>query len=279
MHKDLIIAFNKLVNILKEDKRCKGGWHFGSVSRGLEDIYSDYDPVFIVSNDDFENFANDLEKYFNEISDELILFWAENFNDNYFKNYCSIIRIGEYLHQLDIFIINYDYPETWMCKLHSKGCTKKDIIFDRIGEVSAFLDKGYSIDNNLPDTKRAIDTYWFHTVMLIKYFKRNDIFKLIKNIDILFHAHKDLLLSYYDKLDWGSWESKIKYCVPNEKQENLKLYFNSADINIMKKSIIKCIKQFENDAKEICIIKNIKYSEQISQKIMKFIINKINIYN
>jgi hypothetical protein len=39
MHKDLEIAFNKAVNILKEDTRCRGGWHFGSVGRGTSDIY------------------------------------------------------------------------------------------------------------------------------------------------------------------------------------------------------------------------------------------------
>jgi predicted nucleotidyltransferase len=269
MNKDLTMAFNKLINILKEDKRCKGGWHFGSVSRGLEDIYSDYDPVFLVSNDDFEKFTNDLEKYFNEISDELIIFWAENFNDNYFKNYCSVFRIGENLHQLDIFIINYDYPDKWMCKLHCKGCSKKDIIFDRTGETAVFLEKGYTVDNYIPDTIRAIDTYWFHAMMIVKYFKRNDIFKLKKNIDILFQAHVDLLLSFYDTLDWGSWESKVKYCVPKEKQEYLKSYFTTADIESMKNTINKCIKVFENDSNEICKIKKIDYLEAKSQIIIE----------
>ena len=60
--------------------------------------------------------------------------------------------------------------------------------------------------------------------MLIKYFKRKDIFKLIKNIDILFHAHVDLLLYQYDTLDWGSWESKVKHCIPDDKKQHLKSY-------------------------------------------------------
>lgn len=60
--------------------------------------------------------------------------------------------------------------------------------------------------------------------MLIKYFKRKDIFKLIKNIDILFHAHVDLLLYQCDTLDWGSWESKVKHCIPDDKKQHLKSY-------------------------------------------------------
>lgn len=31
--------FEKVVELLKEDKRCKGGWHYGSISRGEEDIF------------------------------------------------------------------------------------------------------------------------------------------------------------------------------------------------------------------------------------------------
>ena len=47
MHKDLELAFQRVVEILKEDARCKGGWHYGSISRESEDVYSDYDPVFL----------------------------------------------------------------------------------------------------------------------------------------------------------------------------------------------------------------------------------------
>lgn len=54
MHKDLEIAFQRVVEILKKDERCKGGWQYGSISRGEEDIYSDYDPIFLVADKDFE---------------------------------------------------------------------------------------------------------------------------------------------------------------------------------------------------------------------------------
>jgi hypothetical protein len=275
MHEDLTSAFNKLVEILKDDTRCLGGWHFGSKSRGLEDIYSDYDPVFLIEGKYFEDFSNDIQKYFSKISDELIIFWAEDFNDNKFKNICSILSLGGNLHQMDIFIVNYDYPDEWMSKLHSKGCSQKDIIFDRTGETTIHLDKSYTVDNFIPDTVMVIDTYLFHAVMLVKYFKRNDIFKLHKNIDILFHAHIDLFLSYYDKLDWGSWENKIKYCVPNEKQEYLKAYFVSADINSLRISVKKCLNQFVHDANEICMNKNIAYSENKIKRIIEYLEREI----
>ncbi|MDF2870166.1 MAG: hypothetical protein K0R05_1741 [Anaerocolumna sp.] len=34
MHQELVVVFKKVVTKLKEDSRCKGGWHYGSISRG-----------------------------------------------------------------------------------------------------------------------------------------------------------------------------------------------------------------------------------------------------
>ena len=44
-----------------------------------------------------------------------MIFWAEDFNASNFKNYCSVIRLGEKLHQLDFFIVNADDTDAWMC--------------------------------------------------------------------------------------------------------------------------------------------------------------------
>jgi hypothetical protein len=134
--------------------------------------------------------------------------------------------------------------------------------------VAEFLDRGYRTDNNIPDPVRAMDTYWFHTQMLIKYFKRKDIFKLIKNIDVLFHSHVDLLLSRYDTLDWGAWESKVKYCVPEEKQQHLRAYFARADFAALEDAVSQSMILFKQDAEEICEMKGIPYPAAIARQIM-----------
>lgn len=276
MHRDLEEAFLRVIEILKLDQRCKGGWHYGSISRGESDLYSDYDPVFLVADANFKEFAFDVPKILAKASDELLIFWGESFNDDHFKNYCSVIRLGENLHQFDFFIINEDFPEDWMCRQHCKGCTSDHIIFDREGQVGRFLSHGYRTNNDIPDTVRAMDTYWFHVEMLIKYFKRKDIFKLIKNMDILFHSHVDLLLSQYDHLDWGAWESKVKYCVPMDKQAHLTKYFTTADFSSFEMIIKECMPIFYEDAKEICRCKGIVYPENIPNKVMSYFHNRIS---
>ena len=203
MHKDLELAFQRVVEILKEDARCKGGWHYGSISRGSEDVYSDYDPVFLVEDKDFEQFAADAPKVLAQASDELLIFWGESFKDDHFKNYCSVIRLGSNLHQFDFFIINAGYPEAWMCRQHCKG-------------------------------------------------------------------YVDLLLSQYDNLDWGAWESKVKNCVPEDKQEHLKSYFATADFGELETAVKKCMSLFRQDAEEICKAKGIDYPDTIARQIISY---------
>jgi len=107
--------------------------------------------------------------------------------------------------------------------------------------------------------------------MLVKYFKRKDIFKLLKNInDFLFHAHVDLLLSRYDTLDYGAWETKVKLCVPEEKQEHLKMYFTQVEITAIKTAIEKCMILFKNDSEEICKERGIDYPVSISNQIIAY---------
>ena len=115
-----------------------------------------------------------------------------------------------------------------------------------------------------------MDTYWFHVEMLIKYFKRQDIFKLIKNIDMIFHAHVDLLLAQYDTLDYGAWEAKVKKCVPKEKQAHLLAYFVPADFDAMEDMMRTCMQYFKEDASDACKAKEIAYPDHISELVITY---------
>jgi hypothetical protein len=270
MHPDLETAFGKLVDILKADPRCKGGWHYGSVGRGESDIYSDYDPVWLAGDEDFVGFAGDVPKFMRQICDELLISWPESYNDGHFRNYCNLIKIGETLHQMDFFIMNAGDVTPWFCRQHLKGCTRENIIFDRDGEVNALLDRGLRAEQGVPDPVRCMDTYWFHLEMLIKYFKRGDVFKLLKNIDFLFHAHADLLIAQYDTLDYGAPETKIKKCVPREKQMHLLAYFAPPVPDTMKKQMLTCMRYFEQDARDVCADRKIAYPPRIAQEVMAY---------
>jgi hypothetical protein len=87
---------------------------------------------------------------------------------------------------------------------------------------------------------------------------------------MIFHAHVDLLLGQYDILDWGAWESKVKKCVPLEKQEHLLVYFVPADFELMEQMMRKCMRLFKEDAKAACEKKGIVYPAHIPDLVMDY---------
>lgn len=270
MHQDLEKVLPSLVERMKNERACLGGWHFGSVSRGLQDIYSDYDLVFLISDSSFESFAKKIPKIMKQCCDLLLLIWEEHFNCHYIKNDCCLIKIGENLHQIDIFLVNDKYPYKRLCRLHATGCNETDIIFDKNHAVKKYFDLSKPILAEEYDPIRAIDTYWFHTHMLIKYLKRDDFFKLMKNIDVLFQAHVHLLLSFYDRSLWGDLESKIKLWIPKKKQEYLKAYFTNGNERHFEEMVKRNLKFFQKDAEYICEKLNLCYSSIIPKEVIDY---------
>ncbi len=270
VHPDLTAAFVKVVETLKADSRCFGGWHYGSVGRGDGDEWSDYDPVYLVPDAHFEAFARDVPRVVAAACDELLVCWAEDYNSDHFKNFCNLIRLGDSLHQLDFFILNADRTGEWWCRQHLKGCTRENIIFDRAGAVGELLDRGLRTDNPAPNPARCFDTYWFHAEMLVKYFKREDLFKILKNVDFLLHAHADLLLTAHDCLDWGAWETKVKKCVPKDRQEHLLRYFAAPDLESYKATLRRAMPAFDADAREIFASKGLAYPGRVATLVMEY---------
>lgn len=267
MNKKLISALDQLTEIFKNDSRCLGGWEFGSVARGLSDEYSDVDPVFVIDGNFFEEFDKDLYSMFEQICDEIIIYWHETFNNDEIKNYGIEILIQEEILQFDIFLLNSLKQDSWWFELHSTDVDFKDIIFDRGSEISKIVKHAPKGTLCKYDTIYAIETYWHHTHMIIKYFKRKDYFKLLKTIEILMRSHVYLLLSEYDQTTWGGWESKIKF-IPQEKQNHLMNYYASNDFDIIAKNIMESIIFFSLDAKEICRDQTLTYPLKMEEKIM-----------
>ena len=45
--------------LLAADARCLGAWHFGSLSRGLADRFSDVDPVVLVTSAGYDSLVRE----------------------------------------------------------------------------------------------------------------------------------------------------------------------------------------------------------------------------
>jgi hypothetical protein len=278
MNDNLMNAFYKVVDVLKNDNRCHGGWHFGSLVRGLSDEYSDVDPIFLIKGKYFEEVAIDLPNIMKMACDNLVIFWKEGYNNDELKSFGCELEIDGKYYQFDIFIINDQKIDAWFCKLHYTDITSENIIFDSDGEISKLIStapKGTIFER---DINHSIITYWHHVHMVIKYFMREDYFKLHSNFNTIMQSHIELLLAKYDNTTWGGWDSKLKLCVPVEKQIHLKKYFDSTNIDKMKENLKESIEWFCIDAKSICEEKNIPYPQIIEDKIKTEYFTTFNFY-
>ncbi|WP_455615122.1 hypothetical protein [Eisenbergiella sp.] len=67
-----------------------------------------------------------------------------------------------------------------------------------------------------------------------------------------------MLLAGYDSITWGGWESHVKY-LPEEKQKHLMRYFDSSDLDKIKKNPLEEIRYFSEGAREVCSILGLAY--------------------
>ncbi|WP_105614484.1 aminoglycoside 6-adenylyltransferase [Vallitalea okinawensis] len=266
---------DKTVHLLKEDKRCLGGWHFGSISRGLQDKYSDIDPVFLIKDKDFESFDSHIQGMFDEMGYEILLFWPEEFNSNAIRNYAILIKDKRNILQYDFTIMNHSKIDEPFSRIWYKGCTKKDIIFDKDGDINKLLNRKQKDKNMEIDILHTIQKYWLLCFIIVKYYNRRDIFKLLYMMNELFQTHVQLLFRFYRPDEWGSWADQIKSSIPFEKQQNLLSYFCKADLESIMKNLLLSITAFEEDAKMICVRNQMPYEETLATKIKDYMVLNI----
>lgn len=267
---------SKTISYLETCEGCLGGWHFGSVSRGLADDYSDLDPVFLVTDESFDKIDSDYREIIHNFGTEIVLNWPEEFNSHKLKNYAILLETKDKVVQFDFTILNVKYIDDGFCKIWYKGCTKSDILFDTNGEIERLLDQPQEKSPTSFDILWNIQKYWVMSFIGVKYYKRNDIFKLLYINNEMFHIHSQLLLSQYMNEDWGGWADKIKRELPKDKQKSLLKYFCSPQVDALKEAILSNVEEFERDAITICNNHSLQYPKTMVERLKRYMHNHMN---
>lgn len=247
---ELIESNRKIISIMKSQEGVLGSWYFGSVSHKMTDEYSDIDIVFLVDNCVFEDLGRDITKIIASAVDKVILCWAENINNEKIVNFDLLLMFHGEVFQYDIFLLNKEYIDDFMCKLHYINLRSENVIFDLQGEVKKLLDNVPTGSLWSEDVSRLIDTYWLHVQITVKYFLRKDYFKLEGILRILMDTHASLLLTGFDKIKWGGSASKLHF-ISAEKQQHLMKYGCMEDFAHVRNNLLQSISWFEEDIEEI----------------------------
>lgn len=275
MNKRLAVISRDFTDMMQSNVGVLGAWNFGSVSRDMSDEYSDADIVFLVDGEQFKEIADKIEPLLAKTCDKVLFCWDEEFNGDSIINNGYLIQKDSAIFQFDVFLINNDRIDDFICKIHYTNLAEKDILFDKTGSVKALCGSCPKGSLWSGDINGLFRTYLYHFYMTAKYIVRKDYFKLNYVMRTLFDTHASLLLTSYDRINWGGEGNKLTF-IPTDKQEHLKKYYCCGDFTVNKVNLREEIDFFEADIKEstlkfaseVCLnnltlIK--KYWEQITQ--------------
>ena len=256
------------VKQVKENKSVLGAWNFGSETHGLCDEYSDVDIVLLVEGNSFHIFSEKLDTYLKNISDEVLTCWPEGFNSDAIINNGYLLSKNGSVFQFDVFLINSDKADDFMCRLHYTDLKESDIIFDKNDAVRKLVQLNITGSCWNDDIEHLEKTYWYHAFMTVKYIKRKDYFKLNNVLRTLYDTHISMLLCGYDEITWGGTANKLHF-IPQDKQKHLMGYYCFVNFDEVAENILQSMKFFREDSKEIHSLKNINYSETLSKSVIE----------
>ena len=260
--------FDVFVNSVKENDSVQGAWYFGSLAHGNSDEYSDIDIVLLIDGQQFKHFESIAESCLEQACDRILLCWSEEFNGEAIINNGYLIEKGGNVFQFDIFLLNNLLIDDFMCKIHYTDLKESDVIFDKNYNVKKLAEKAPKGALWSGDTERLASAYWYHVHMTAKYLLRRDYFKLNHAMQILFDTHASLLLTEYDKINWGGIENKLHY-IPDAKQERLKKYYCTDDFTLVRNNLLQEIKWFSADLSEICNKKHVEINNA-AEKVISY---------
>ncbi|MGN0371170.1 MAG: aminoglycoside 6-adenylyltransferase [Butyrivibrio sp.] len=257
----------RFLDKMKAEEGIMGAWNFGSATHGLSDEYSDVDLIFLVEGNKFHEMNEKLTSYLAAVCDEVVMCWPETFNSEAITNYGYLLRCEGELLQFDVFLINSEKTDDFMCRLHYTDLKMDNILFDKDGNIRKLAENAPSGEVWSADVEKLRNTYWFHINMTIKYLKREDFFKLNNVMRILMDTHVSLLLCGYDKISWGGPANKLHF-IPKEKQAHVKGYGCVDDFDINIKKLFRNMEMFLEDYADVCAIKGLPVQKETAQIIM-----------
>ncbi len=261
-------VFERMMTLFAADARCLGAWHFGSLSRGLADRFSDVDPVVLVAPAGYDSLVRELPQFYGRAADGLRVIWPERYNNDFFGNYGALLEHRGELLQFDLFLMRADRVDEHFCRVHRVACTPEHVIFDKTGEVAALLARGAGLaPGGAPNVGYLIDTYFFHAQMLIKYLLRPDLLKMGKVLRELYHAHAELLLAGYRRADWGSPETRLALDAPSALVAHLLDYLAPADAAVAARQVARALGQFGEDARAVCALRGVEYPAELERAV------------
>ncbi len=262
MHPVLKQAFARSVELFRSDPRVQACWLLGSAQSGHEDAYSDVDPMLLVDDAHFEAFSAELPHLFRRVARDIVLWWPERGNTDMCRNF-AILFTGPPLLQYDINILRESaFSPGWLI-----GRSPEQLVFDKTGMVTAAFDHVprpvYRPDGLL----YQIELFWVYAFIIVKYLRRNQLFKLCYTQQVFRDCHLEVLRALYadHHRDW--WPISLSRLATVQQQEAVHRYFAASDPVQIAEALPAELDSFAADAQMACEMHEIPYPYRLETAI------------
>jgi hypothetical protein len=265
-------AFDKTVQLFRNNPMVIAAYHSGSIGTNREDEFSDVDPVFVIKRESFMEFDKQLLSLFEQAVAKPVLWWPERWiwrpgaaeNIDIHRNYAIFFELNGKLLQYDINFIAA--PEHGRVKV-----SKNQFVFDK-ADVLEIIPAASSVDLDIRKLGWTIEMYWIYVYIHAKYIKRRDLFRLLYAQQELFHEHL-VILQYLESNPGQGWWPLVANQIDENRQNHLKLYFSAPDVDTIIEKLQNQIHLFSEDARKACSKWKVSYPDEFENYITNYIKN------
>jgi hypothetical protein len=254
VHPYLRQTVQQLVARYAPEPWCVGMYLSGSGGTGTDDEWSDVDLNLVVEDEAYGAAAEGLRTVCEQECGAIQVWLREGERPGQYCNYAFLFEKDGEQFLYDFVLISRGYllaspqrrppapaavlhdPEGLLARLHEER-PPQPYAPERTGRM-----------DQLP---YAIDYYWVYAYLNGKYWRRQDVYKLLYVQQNLFSTHLRVLRALHPDGEWGWWPRDVKR-LPDETRATLLRYFVPPDPEAVRAALAAELDGFGHDARAAC---------------------------
>jgi hypothetical protein len=187
-----------------------------------------------------------------------ILVWLPEGEGDHGVNYAFLYEADGRTHLYDFTICDVTFlkQSTWLRPQH--------ILFDKTGLLAEASKREPILTFKPEGLLHQINVYWVYAYLSGKYYKRDDVYKLIYVQQVIFQTHLRVLNAFYPDAQWNWWARDINV-LPAEKRAEMLVYFSAYACDTLAHALETEIDMFSRDAQAACAKYGLRYPAELER--------------
>ncbi len=274
MHPYLRGTIERLVARFSVESWCVGMYLSGSGGSGTDDEWSDVDLDLVVEDGAYAEVAAGLRAICEAECGAIRVWLPEGERPGQYCNYAFLFEANGEQFLYDFILLSRSFLQSPAQEQRRPG----KVLLDREGLLARLKETRAPRPYHPDAVERphqlayAIDAYWTYAYLNGKYWRRQDLYKLLYVQQVLFATHLRVLRASNPEGEWGWWPRDITRLPPVTQQALLR-YFCPPDAEVIRTALGSELTQFGADARAACERWDRPYPEDVERYVRLHLID------